>query len=484
MLPMGVVINMISAGSRTEELLSQLQRSNTELETRTRELEEKARQLEDKNREIAEASASLEEKARQLSLVSRYKSEFLANMSHELRTPLNSMLILANLLSDNADGGLTAKQVEYAKTIYSSGRDLLALISQILDLSKIEAGRMSVERRRVPLAELRRYLERSFGPVAQERGLDFLIRIEEQAPPTITTDLQRLEQILKNLLSNAFKFTPAGRVALQVSRADSGLPFRGAGLRRAPGVLAFTVTDTGIGIPPEKQQLIFEAFQQADASTSRTYGGTGLGLTISRELARLLGGELSLESTPGSGSSFTLYLPLSSDDMAPLDASRQVGVFERTHSPAEPVSAEAVRSQGTPLRGPAPDLAGRRVLIVDDDARNLFAVTSLLERHGAEVVPAVSGGEALAVLDGGPVIDLVLMDVMMPGMDGYAATREIRKREPLGGLPVVALTAKAMPGDREKCIEAGCTDFLAKPVDPHKLLETVARLIQAKERSA
>jgi signal transduction histidine kinase/HAMP domain-containing protein/ActR/RegA family two-component response regulator len=481
-LSIGVVINMISASGRTEELLQQLQRSNAELETRTGELEEKARQLEDKNREIAEASASLEEKARQLSLVSRYKSEFLANMSHELRTPLNSVLILANLLADNADKTLSEKQVEYARTIHSSGRDLLALISQILDLSKIEAGRMTVDRTKVPLAELRRYLERSFRPVAQERSLELAIKVDESAPPTITTDLQRVEQILKNLLSNAFKFTHAGRVTLTLTRVEGNLPFRSQSLRKAPGVLAFAVTDTGIGIPPEKQQLIFEAFQQADASTSRTYGGTGLGLTISRELARLLGGELGLESSPGQGSTFTLYLPLMSEDLTPVDERRDTGVFERSHSPAEIRSSEAVARLSPKTSLPAEDLTGRRILVVDDDSRNLFAVASLLERVGAEVIPASNAKEALEALDRGPPIDLVLMDVMMPEMDGYAATREIRKRERLTGLPVVALTAKAMPGDREKCVEAGCNDFLTKPVDAGGLLETVARLVLRKER--
>jgi signal transduction histidine kinase/HAMP domain-containing protein/ActR/RegA family two-component response regulator len=480
MLSIGVVINMISASGRTEELLQQLQRSNTELETRTGELEEKARQLEDKNREIAEASASLEEKARQLSLVSRYKSEFLANMSHELRTPLNSMLILANLLGENADGNLTPREIEYAKTIHSSGRDLLALISQILDLSKIEAGRMAVERRLVPLGELRRYLDRNFRPLAGSRGLDFAIDIEEGAPPTITTDLQRLEQILKNLLSNAFKFTNEGRVQLTIGLAPDDQPHHASALREAPGILAIAVSDTGIGIPPEKQQLIFEAFQQADTSTSRTYGGTGLGLTISRELARLLGGELSLKSTPGTGSTFTLYLPLSADDLGPTGEGPETGGYERTHSAEPTMTPSALTEISRERSDEGKKLEGRRILVVDDDTRNLFAVTSLLERHGAEVVPASSAREGIDALERGRV-DLVLMDIMMPGLDGYDATREIRRMEGLASLPVVALTAKAMPGDREKCLEAGCTDFLAKPVDSQRLLDTMVRLLGGPE---
>src|SRR5690606_9637418 len=286
-------------------------RSNAELGKRSGELEEKARELEARNRQIAEASVSLEDKARELALVSKYKSEFLANMSHELRTPLNSVIILADLLSSNAEHNLSEEQVEYAATILSSGRDLLALINQILDLSKIEAGKMEVEKRRVPLGEVTAYAEQHFRPIAAQKELAFEISIAPEAPPNIDTDQQRLQQILKNLLSNAFKFTERGTVELRVFLERDTRRFRGPALRDAPAAIAFAIADSGIGIPPDKQQIVFEAFQQADASMSRLYGGTGLGLTISRELARLLGGEIHLQSEAGVGSTFTLYLPLS-----------------------------------------------------------------------------------------------------------------------------------------------------------------------------
>ncbi len=474
-LSIGVVFNMISASTRTEELLQELKRSNVELETRTDELEEKARQLEDKNREIAEASANLEEKARQLALVSKYKSEFLANMSHELRTPLNSMLILARLLAGNEDQTLNEKQIEYARTIYQSGNDLLSLISQILDLSKIEAGKMEVERRRVPVAELRDYVDRSFREMAVQKGLEFDVLVDPAAPEAVVTDTQRLQQILKNLLSNAFKFTERGRIELHIAQAPPHARFRSETLRRAASVIAFAVTDTGIGIAPDKVQLIFEAFQQGDASTSRTYGGTGLGLTISRELARLLGGEIAVESSAGLGSTFTLYLPVEANGRA-----TGAGVGLASFHPVtggEGAQALAPTGERRPLPAPAGAtnavLAGRKVLLVDDDARNLFAVTSLLEHHGAEVVCADSAAQALEVLRDRQDIELVLMDIMMPGMDGYQATREIRKLPRLAGIPIIALTAKAMPGDREKCLEAGCSDFMPKPVDSDQLLDRI-----------
>ncbi len=489
MLSVGVVFNMIGAGRRTEELLQALKRSNAELGNRSRELEDKASLLEVKNTEIAEASASLEEKAKQLALVSRYKSEFLANMSHELRTPLNSMLILSNLLVENEEKNLSPKQLEYARTIAAAGKELLTLISQILDLSKIEAGKMQIEKRRFPLEELRQYVERHFRPIAQQKGLDFSVHLAEDVPTTITTDSQRLDQILKNLLSNAFKFTDEGRVALDVSVARTVRRFQNPALRNACGAIAFTVTDTGIGIPPEKQHIIFDAFQQADASTNRTYGGTGLGLTISRELARLLGGEIALESKVGVGSSFTLFLPMTDDQVVlgagndPAEAAAEPSVAKWS-APArvQPLAmppAHAPRENGGD--GPKHDLSGRRVLVVDDDVRNLFAITSLLEAHGAEPLSATGAKAALDLLEQHRDIDLVLMDIMMPEIDGYQATRRIRSTPQFARLPIVALTAKAMPGDRDKCLEAGCDDFVSKPVDSERLVETIRRALVMKD---
>ena len=296
----------------SEELLQtqqeELQQTNEELEERSQQLEEQNRRIEIKNAEIEDARAALEEKAEQLALSSKYKSEFLANMSHELRTPLNSLLILAKLLGDNPDGNLTEKQIEFATTIHNAGSELLGLINDILDLSKVEAGKMHVNVGEVSVAEELAALERSFMPVAAEKALSFELDFAENALPTIVTDQQRLQQVLKNLLSNAFKFTDSGGVVLRVGQAI-GRQFAGDVLSKAERVIGFSVVDTGVGIPHDKLRLIFEAFQQADGTTSRRYGGTGLGLSISREIARLLGGEIHVESAPGMGSTFTLYLP-------------------------------------------------------------------------------------------------------------------------------------------------------------------------------
>jgi signal transduction histidine kinase/HAMP domain-containing protein/ActR/RegA family two-component response regulator len=446
----GVVLNMISASMRTEELLEELQRSNTELASRSKELEEKASELEIKNREIARASASLEDKAGELARTSKYKSDFLANMSHELRTPLNSLLILARLLVDNEDGTLTLKQVDYARTICAAGQDLLALINEVLDLSKIEAGRIEIDSQPVRLEEVSEYVERTFNEVALQKHLDFTVRRAPEIPPAVVTDAHRLQQILKNLLANAFKFTSEGAVSLDIFVTNKGVP--GTQLRQKP-VLAFAVTDTGIGIPREKQQVIFEAFQQADASMSRTYGGTGLGLTISRELARLLGGEIRLTSTPGRGSTFTLVLPL---QVPPNEGWRELPPAERVEDQS---SAEA--------------LQGRTILVVDDDSRNVFALSALLEDRGARVLAADSARTGLALLLKNQEVNLVLMDIMMPEMDGYDATREIRAMPQFAELPIIAVTAKAMPGDRAKCLAAGCSDFLPKPVDNDLLIAMV-----------
>jgi signal transduction histidine kinase/HAMP domain-containing protein/ActR/RegA family two-component response regulator len=427
----GVVLNTIATTSRTEHLLEELKASNAELAKRTRDLEDKARQL---------------------ALVSRYKSEFLANMSHELRTPLNSVLILAKLLAENPRGTLDAEEVQYASTIHSSGQDLLMLISQILDLSKIESGKLQVEVRPVKLGEVAEALERVFRPTLAG-GIEFSISISPRAPATIVSDGQRLQQVLKNLLSNAFKFTPAGRVALEIDIVPGGDGFSAAALRAAGQVLSFAVSDTGIGIPPEKHELIFEAFQQGDTSTSRTVGGTGLGLTISREMARLLGGEIRLQSAPGKGSTFTLYIPF-------------IEAVATAPAPPMPVPRPAQTSN---------ELRGCTVVLVDDDVHNLFAVTSLLERHGVKVLPATNAEECFELLDKNSGIEVVLMDVMMPEIDGLEATQRIRQHPEHAALPIVALTAQALPGDRERCLDAGCSDFATKPVNPETLIALIKK---------
>ncbi len=772
----GIVLNTIQANMRTEDLLTQsqslaheLQSRQEELQNTNKELQEKARllayqnqEVERKNQEVEQARQALEEKAKQLALTSKYKSEFLANMSHELRTPLNSLLILSDQLSKNSEGNLTGRQTEFAKTIHSSGNDLLMLINDILDLSKIESGTVVVDASEVRLEDLRGYVERTFRHVAESKNLDFNIDLDPRMPKSVYTDAKRLQQVLKNLLSNAFKFTPHGRVSLSVGPAHAGWTMDHEDLNRAPTVLAFTVTDTGIGIPSDKQQIIFEAFQQADGSTSRKYGGTGLGLAISRELSRLLGGEIRLVSMPGHGSTFTLFLPLTynptrtgrkptgGSDAAPpgltarengtaltkrtdaavleplavqesadgeldvllinevgddrdsiqpgdrsllivendlsfarvlLDAAREHGfkglvtslgaaalglareykpsaitldiclpdiegwrVINRLkndlltrHIPVCVISTEesreralssgamafvckpiqssdvvdavldqlhayvsrpgrqvlmlapdsAVRDQlvdfikGENLEvtvssnlegargamastqfdcvivGPAmgvapaevsrylgdddtapsvpiifygedsadadddrpvagvttvrrvhsPDrlldqttfvlhrevdglaersrrtiehlhrsdklLAGKKVLVVDDDMRNIFALTTVLEEHNMVISSADNGHAAIRLLKEQPDIDIVLMDIMMPEMDGIDTMREIRKLPMFKNLPIIAVTAKAMKGDREKCIEAGAWDYLAKPVDTDQLLSVL-----------
>jgi HAMP domain-containing protein/CheY-like chemotaxis protein/signal transduction histidine kinase len=744
----GIVLNTIEATMQTEGLLQQsqklagelqtqqkeLQQTNEELATKAQQLAEQNAEVERKNQEIEQARHALEEKAAELALASKYKSEFLANMSHELRTPLNSILILAQQLTSNPDRNLNAKQVEFARNIHASGGDLLNLISDILDLSKIESGTVSVEPEEVLFSKVQEAVERSFRHVAEARHLTFKIESHNELPQGMTTDLKRLQQVLKNLLSNAFKFTTHGSVVFRMKVAEAGWSAEHPILKTSSRVIAFEVSDTGIGIPADKQRIIFEAFHQADAGTSRRYGGTGLGLAISRELATLLGGEIRLVSNVNEGSSFTLYLPenyfasasgdfparwstftpaplvvqhsLKQEEIADdretilpndavvliveddprfagllLDLVRERGfkgvvtnkgsvarnlarefnpvavlldIFlpdmlgwtvlshlkqdsATRHIPVQIVSVEEERIQGlghgafSYLIKPAtsgeleiaidrllgyarsdrkellivednaverqsivellshekveittahsggeawnllgsrkfdcmvldlklPDitgfellerirrerdlrdlpivvftgkdlteedelqlaqmaesvvvkgvqsperlldetslflhlittelapakqqmlerlrhsdeaLRGKTVLVVDDDVRNIFALTSLLEQHGVRVISAETGKEAISLLDREEVIDAVLMDIMMPDMDGYETMGLIRKSTKHRLLPILALTAKAMKGDREKCLEAGASDYIAKPVNTEELL--------------
>ncbi|MGZ3323342.1 MAG: response regulator, partial [Xanthobacteraceae bacterium] len=695
-------------------------------------------EVERKNQEIEQARRALEEKATELALTSKYKSEFLANMSHELRTPLNSILILGQQLTDNPDGNLSPRQVEFARTIHGAGTDLLNLISDILDLSKIESGTVTVDAEEIAFANLLDMVARPFRHEAETRQLAFEVNFDANLGRSITTDSKRLQQVLKNLLSNAFKFTAQGGVRLTVSSVQSGWSPEHPVLKQAPAVVAFEVSDSGIGIPLEKQKVIFEAFMQADASTSRKYGGTGLGLAISRELSNLLGGEIHLRSSPNVGSTFTLYLPLkyvgptlapramatpsaqpmpgihvvperpieqipddrleiqpgdsilliveddphyarimvdlarekgfrvlvamrgidaldlakqyqptavSLDVFLPdmlgwtvlsqlkqnpltrhipvqiitLDEDRQHGLargaFSFVTKPTSPEGVEAalarIKEYAKPRRKrllvveddraeqmsiaellghddieivpagtgsealsvlrqdpcdcvvldlrlpdmsgfqvleelradanlsdvpvvvftgrelsaeedaqlhtmarsivvkgvesperlldetalflhrivtdlPAEkqrmlerlnssdeDLVGRTVLLVDDDARNIFALSSVLERRGMHVLTATTGREAIALAESTPDLAIVLMDIMMPEMDGYQTIQVIRQKQDFRRLPIIALTAKAMKGDREKCLEAGASDYLAKPVNTEQLLSAL-----------
>ncbi|MDB5692962.1 MAG: response regulator, partial [Alphaproteobacteria bacterium] len=587
---------------------------NAELEDKAQLLSEQNKQVEAKNREVEQAKLALEEKAEQLALTSKYKSEFLANMSHELRTPLNSLLILSKLLADNPQGNLNEKQTEFARTIHSAGSDLLSLINDILDLSKIESGTVSIEVGEMPMSSLKQHMERTFRQLAADKNLDFNVEFDESLPATIRTDEKRLQQIVLNLLSNAFKFTSHGNVTLAVRSAEKGWSPSHPVLRSAEMAIEISVTDTGIGIPEDKQKLIFEAFQQADGTTSRKYGGTGLGLSISREIARLLGGELQVRSKPGEGSTFTLFVPLQalapatsagsvtarydntgatvptalptgfevSDDRDSLDEDPFVliveddptfaailldlareaglkgvvstagagtlamarklqpdaitldlglsdidgfvlldllkhdpqtshvpihvisgadklssvigmGAFGITEKPAAQealgqvfhdlekhiraagpliaiVPEEAEAAAPVPAARAVPELAGAKILIVDDDIRNIYSLTSVLETYDVEVLHAERGKDGILILEQTPGIDIALIDIMMPEMDGYETMQQIRSLPDLAEVPLIAVTAKAMKGDRQKCLDAGASDYIAKPVDIDLLL--------------
>jgi HAMP domain-containing protein/signal transduction histidine kinase/CheY-like chemotaxis protein len=464
----GVILNMISSSMRTEELLQELTRSNAELEAQANELNDKARLLEVKNQEVELASRSLEEKAEQLQLISKYKSEFLANMSHELRTPLNSLLILSKMLAENKDGNLTGEQVKFANTVYTSGNDLLGLINEILDLSKVEAGKMPINPRDIELVEMQGYLEQTFRHVADQKSLAFDIKMDASLPGEMFTDVNRLQQILKNLLSNAFKFTSQGKVTLKISKVekDNKFAFKNLGSNNQD-MIAFSVTDTGIGIPLEKQKLIFEAFQQADGTTSRKYGGTGLGLTISREIARLLGGWIDVESVTGAGSTFTLYMP-----------QHYSGVEGIARNQKNDDDVESDINTSIPPLPKDADFTKRKILLVDDDIRNIFAINSVLKARDMHVLHAENGKVGIQKLVENPDVDLVLMDTMMPEMDGLSAMNEIRKLKDFADLPIISLTAKAMKGDRDKALKAGASDYVTKPVDPDKLLSVMHKWLQ------
>jgi signal transduction histidine kinase/HAMP domain-containing protein/ActR/RegA family two-component response regulator len=481
----GLVLNTIEANTLTENLLEQAQSLAEELRSQQEELRESNEDLgrqarllaeqnidaEKKNQEIEQSKNMVEEKVGQLAASSKYKSEFIANMSHELRTPLNSLLILAAQLEENPDHNMTPAQVEYARVIRASGKDLLTLLNSILDLAKVESGTVTVEMSTLPLAELRESLLREFDHVASAQNLAFSVDIEPGCPLAVSTDAQRLSQVLKNLFANAFKFTKTGAVRGQIHLASGGWSPDIETLAEATSVLALEVTDTGIGISPSEQERIFEAFVQGDGTTARLYGGTGLGLSISRELVRLLGGEIVLQSAPGQGSTFTVYLPAAAvPSWRPVAAATSPAVAEPSSVPVTPTVAPPT----APVRPRDVDdmvgFDGATVLVVDDDFRNLFAMTALLEHGNARVIVAESGADAIQTLQRDSSVDIVLMDIMMPVMDGYTTIRAIRQIDHLKGLPIVAVTGRVMPGERQRCLDAGADDFVPKPVDTGELI--------------
>jgi HAMP domain-containing protein/signal transduction histidine kinase/CheY-like chemotaxis protein len=526
----GVVLNTIQANSRTEELLQQsqtltqelqsqseelqaqqeeLKRSNAELEEQAaslkaseellqsqqeelqqtnEELEEKAALLEEqnkrieiKNQEIELARAALEEKAEQLALSSKYKSEFLANMSHELRTPLNSLLILAKLLAENPDGNLTEKQIEFSQTIHQAGTDLLELISDILDLSKVEAGKMDVHPVEVSVADALAALERSFAPLAEQKGLSFELDFAENAVPTMVTDEQRLQQVLKNLLSNAFKFTDEGGVVLRVASADPALQFASETLAKAEHVIAFSVLDTGIGIPADKLRLIFEAFQQADGTTSRRYGGTGLGLSISREIARLLGGEIRVESAPSKGSAFTLYLPDRYAEPAHIPGAAEL--LQELAPDLAPAIAALTRN-GSGGLGPELEAAlqlpgdldddrnaledgDRVVLIVEDDPTFAGTVLDIARERGFKGLVALRGDTGLALAHEFKP-DAIVLDMALPVIDGWGVLDRLKSHPATRHIPVHIVSGS---DELQPALKAGAVATLQKPATKEALDE-------------
>ncbi|AKH38868.1 MULTISPECIES: response regulator [Nitrosomonas] len=494
----GVVLNMIEVNSRTESLLAQSQSLAHELQQTNRELGEKARllseqniEVERKNREVEHAKLALEEKAAQLALSSKYKSEFLANMSHELRTPLNSLLVLAQQLSDNPAGNLTHKQVEFANTIYSSGSDLLTLINDILDLSKIESGTVTLEISEYSFQNLCNYLERTFRHMAEAKRISFSVELASDLPFSMMTDITRLQQILKNLLSNAFKFTTHGSVSLKIALAQEGWSVGHPALSQAAAVLAFSVTDTGMGITPDKLQLIFEAFQQADGSTARKYGGTGLGLSISRELACMLNGEIRVQSKLNIGSTFTLFLPydnsvLTNDELVSQSSSQAAALtdnviympeqaFDHT-KPAEPANTVVMTTvEDATLDDRALIASGSpSILIVEDDPRLAQTLLDCAHEKNFKGIVAAYGDSVLALArDHLPTV--ILLDIDRHEADGLSVLDRLKRDPGTRHIPVHILSNQK---EGEYSLRLGAISYLVKPVSLERLQEEFIHMQQ------
>ncbi len=511
----GVVLNTIIANMRTEELLEQSQRLTQELQSQSEELQtqqeelqqtneelqekaellaEQNRKIEIKNQEIEMARIGLEEKAQQLALSSKYKSEFLANMSHELRTPLNSLLILAKLLSHNEQGNLDDKQVEYAATIHNAGSDLLSLINDILDLSKVEAGKMDLNPAEVPMTAVKEDLEQAFNPVAQQQKLTFEVNISNKSTKMITTDQQRLTQVLNNLLSNAFKFTHEGGVKVNIDLAPKNTVFVNEHLAKAGKVIGFSVVDTGVGVPPDKLRLIFEAFQQAEGGISRKYGGTGLGLSISREIARLLGGEIQVQSKDGEGSTFTLYLPIKYKPIEPVNLLRRASDMDPTMLVPDPISG-VEHEQATALLLDTHDPQLLAATEVEDDRSELQPGDKVLlgiageAKHAKTMVDVgrVKGFKVLVALKGDSGMamareytpDAILLDTELPVVDGLIVLHHMKRDSSTRHIPVTVISDEAA---RQHALKSGAIGYVAKPITKKKVTEAVTQMGEFLER--
>ncbi|WP_242142943.1 MULTISPECIES: ATP-binding protein [unclassified Bacillus cereus group] len=456
---------------QSEELQTQaeeLQMQAEALKTTNEQLEFRTKEAEQKSADLQITKSELEEKASELLRSSKYKSEFLANMSHELRTPLNSILLLSEMLKENPNNHLSDDEIELATVIHSSGKDLLTLINDILDLSKIEAGKLDVIFEATNINDMATNMQQNFLHIAAQKNIEFNIEGSNHIPDLFYTDAKRIEQIIKNLLSNAFKFTEKGSVSLQFQ------PIEAANLSNemqsiSKDWITISVKDTGIGIAEEQHELIFEAFQQADGATIRKYGGTGLGLSICKEFAKLLGGWITLHSNLGEGSTFTVYIPSLPNGLKDIQVSNlEVAATTDDAIPTKSSEETIVTPETNNV------FQDKTILIVDDDHRNIFTLQNALKKQHANIITAQNGIECLEVLKSNKNIDLILMDIMMPNMDGYATMERIRTNLGLNEIPIIALTAKAMPNDKAKCLSAGASDYISKPLNLHQLYSVMS----------